>query len=240
LKVSASKVLHLPIKFSDGMVMLEFGGPLPLKEGEKGELVISAGSIDDPALIDRYTQRNSIRLLPQGAELLVMLSNNRPFYLPKELEGELKRTESVKPNLGKWFRSRRGSATASFVSISIGPLFPWQDAPDGGVEGGLWLELEGPRSIGLVSSEILLPKVIEADPIKSLNHAFTVLSENFEPQRISHTGNVYEHVLYLESDGLWYPLKLFRDGHIAKIEQGIAHAFWKDLKARLSGSEGNT
>lgn len=239
MKANVSRVLHLPFTVSNGQIILEYGGEVPMKDGAKGELVVKSSAITDPALIERYTERHIVRLLPEGTELLVMLSNNRPFNLSQELQGELKDRALVYPKMGKWFGTGRRSATPSFVSIAIGPLLPWQDAPDESATGGLWLELKGPRSIGLLSSSITIPKSVKTeDPIESLNHAFTVLSEKFEPQRISHTGNVYESVLYRETDGLWYPLKLFRDGHRADKEHEIARAFWAALKARLSGPKG--
>lgn len=239
LKVRGAKVLHLPFIVSNGQIVLEYSGDVPLAEGTRGDLVVKASSIPDEALIARYTERHIVRLLPEGTELLVMLSNNRPFFLPQELESELKERADVTAQLGKWFQGGRRSATPSFVSITLGPLLPWQAVPDDSGTGGLWLELEGNRSVGLLSSGIILPKTVQVEgQVKSLNHAFTVLSETFEPQRISHTGNVYESVLYRETDDLWYPLKLFRDGHIADKEHEIAKAFWTDLKARLSGLAG--
>jgi len=65
-------------------------------------------------------------------------------------------------------------------------------------------------------------------------YGYTRLSEHYETQRISHTGNVYEQVLYQEPNRLGYPLKMFRDEKIADEENQIARAFWKDLKASLS------
>ena len=46
---------------------------------------------------------------------------------------------------------------------------------------------------------------------KSINHAYTLISLAFEPDRISHTGNVFSKVYYLD-DHIWKPLKALR-GH---------------------------
>lgn len=241
MKANDSKVLHLPFTVSNGQIILEHGSVVPLEEGAKGELTVKASAVTDPSLIERYTERHIVRLLPEGTELLVMLSNTQTFFLRQDLQSDLKDRDSIRPKLGRWFETSRRSATPCFASIKLGPLVPLQRPPDDSKKGGLWLELEGPRNIGLLSSGVILPNSVKTNGrVKSLNHAFTILSEHFEPQRISHTGNVYESVLYRETDGLWYPLKLFRDGHIANKEHEIARAFWTDLKARLSGQQGST
>jgi hypothetical protein len=44
----------------------------------------------------------------------------------------------------------------------------------------------------------------------------------------------FEVMIPGEPNGLWYPLKVFRDEKIADEENQIARAFWDDLKALLS------
>lgn len=46
---------------------------------------------------------------------------------------------------------------------------------------------------------------------KSINHAYTLISQAFELDRISHTGNVFTKVYY-RNDSIWKPLKTLR-GH---------------------------
>src|SRR5262249_377503 len=46
---------------------------------------------------------------------------------------------------------------------------------------------------------------------KSPKHAYTLLSEYYEPQRVSHTGNVFKKILYSDRrTGLWWPLDRLR------------------------------
>ncbi len=48
---------------------------------------------------------------------------------------------------------------------------------------------------------------------KSINHAYTLISQEYEPHRISHTGNVFSKVYYDDdSSNRWKPLKA-RRGH---------------------------
>ena len=50
----------------------------------------------------------------------------------------------------------------------------------------------------------------------SLNQAFTVLSRVYEPQRISHTGNVFRHIYY-KKNGEMFPLSKKRDECLEKV-----------------------
>jgi hypothetical protein len=55
--------------------------------------------------------------------------------------------------------------------------------------------------------------------VVSLNHAFTVLSERYETNRLSHTGNVFERVFYFDSAaGRWRVLGELR----AQVVQRVA------------------
>ena len=76
--------------------------------------------------------------------------------------------------------------------------------------GGPWLITEGIEGVGLASTTVKLPPEVPVDPVASLNHAYTKLSEAFETWRISHTGNIYKRVLHRERNEKWYPLDVLR------------------------------
>jgi hypothetical protein len=163
------------------------------------------------------TRRRTVKLLPEGTALLAMLSDPRRVGSLDVVISE-DPPKTIRPKFGGWFDRRRGPQTPLLVPLRLGPLLPLQASPDDDAKGGLWMALEGARTISLISSSVLLPKAVSKDAVRSLNHAYTRLSEHFETQRISHTGNVYEQVLYQEPNGLWYPLKVFRDEKIADEE----------------------
>jgi len=124
----------------------------------------------------------------------------------------------------------------SFVQV-------WLDGPNDKqksslrtTSGGLWLITHGLDAIGLASTTIRLPAEILPNPVASLNHAYTRLSELFEPWRISHTENIYKHVLYQEKNGKWYPLDLLRNGVLAEKEQEIAQALWGAFLAKITAA----
>lgn len=234
MKARKGHKLRLPVRVVDGVIEFEFGGLLPAKQNAFGELIIDQSVITDPAFLERMTRRRIVKLLPEGAQLFVMMSS-RLFPAPREFRDN-------RPKLGKWFDRKRFPTNPFFIPITIGPLLPFQMVPDDSEDGGLWLETQGNRSIQMISSSIVLPNDEQIDEqideINSLNHAYTILSERFEPHRISHTGNVYEQILYQEENGHWYPLKLFRNGEIADEEHAMAQAFWMDLETSMKPKKG--
>ena len=52
----------------------------------------------------------------------------------------------------------------------------------------------------------------------SLNHAYTLLSREFEPDRISHGGNVFLNCYYYDEDNFWRNLDDKRETHMASFE----------------------
>ena len=98
----------------------------------------------------------------------------------------------------------------------------------------MWLITQGLEAVGLASTTVRLPKEISTDPVASLNHAYTKLSEVFETWRISHTGNIYTRVLYQERNGKWYPLDLLRNNALDKQEQEIAKGLWEAFTVKVT------
>lgn len=46
---------------------------------------------------------------------------------------------------------------------------------------------------------------------RSINHAYTLISQAFEPDRSSHTGNAFTKVFYFDNRrNIWQPLKALR------------------------------
>lgn len=45
----------------------------------------------------------------------------------------------------------------------------------------------------------------------SINHAYTLISENFEMHRRSHTANVFDKVYFSDTNGIWKPLEVLRE-----------------------------
>jgi len=95
------------------------------------------------------------------------------------------------------------------------------------------LKLKGLEKCELVSSTILMPNGFPEPNATSLNHAFTLLSRQYETHRISNTGNVYTRVFYQDRDGGWYPLDDLRRGVQAKVERTLLNELWAEVEKVL-------
>src|SRR5690606_35504250 len=82
------------------------------------------------------------------------------------------------------------------------------------------LAFHGTKVAELGSCHCRLEGVEVDEPIVSINHAYTRLSERFESRRRSHSGNVFKKVFFADGDFL-LPLKVLRDLHKAEIEKEL-------------------
>ncbi len=65
----------------------------------------------------------------------------------------------------------------------------------------------GAKSAELMSCKCKIPSL--GKKAKSINHAYTLISQAYEPRRMSHTGNVFSKIFY-SKDKRWQPLKCLR------------------------------
>ena len=72
------------------------------------------------------------------------------------------------------------------------------------------LNLKGTQKPKLLDRECKISALPDADP-KSVNHAFTLLSEKFETHRRSHTANVIAQVYYQNKPNNWVQINEPRD-----------------------------
>lgn len=220
----SSKRIRIPVHLVDGHWELLYGGPVKVKDGCIGELEVAVSDIVDKAFREALTAKRQVRILDQGTELRVALSVRAP------LDQALGKCFVTGPM--KWDREAKVSAESRFVSIFLDAPNP-QQVKRGEKSGGLWLALEGMTPRGLESSQVRLPPALELEPAISVNHAFTLLSERFEPWRKAHTASIYERVFYQEANGQWYRLDDLREKELATAERAIVQALWKEVEATL-------
>jgi hypothetical protein len=72
----------------------------------------------------------------------------------------------------------------------------------------LTILLRGTKRPILSSCPCFIPKLNVL--ARSLNHAYSLISERYEPHRASHTGNVFQKVFYKSEEGIWRPLESLR------------------------------
>lgn len=219
-----SNTVRVPIKWVNGHWELPYGGSVPVKEGTLGELRFDPSRIEDKEFLKALTKKSKIRVLEEGVELRVALTikgslpeEHRKFLLPSDAT--------------RHHHTAKISSNSRFVSIRLGgPSRAQKKRKE--TRGGLWLSLEGMEPRDLEVGIVLLPKVGLLDQADSLNHAFTLLSEQFEPWRQAHTGSIYQRVLYQDGE-LWYPLEDLRNRFVVGAERTLIADLWRRITNEL-------
>jgi len=200
-----------------------YGGDVPVREGTLGELSLSANQITDENFRKRVSQELVVKILEEGAPLLIALSDR----------------SRGGARIGTWPDIDLPSITAGttrFQCVTLGPCKAQgaQSELRGIAEtGGLWLKLKGLERTELTGSTVLMPEGFEPAVATSLNHALTLMSQKFETHRISNTGNVYTRVFYQEKNDRWYPLNDLRTGVQAEGERLLLSDLWSQVEQSL-------
>lgn len=220
------KKIRLPVSMKGGKLTCVYDGSIPIVDGAVGELIVDADSITDPDFLNLLKKKSRHMLLPAGENLLVALTI-KPY--PKLSDHLLEQLEDC-TNLGAGFRDTFRPGLTKFVRIRVGTSTDPEWTLKLDQAGGIWLEMEGQQAKSVSTTSIELPAVGIDENVDSLNHAFTLLSEVFEPWRKSHTGNIYDRILYQEANGAWYPISVLRNLHEAKEWHERARACWLQIK----------
>ena len=203
-----------------------YGGDVPVREGTLGMLTFSVERISDEIFRARVTTERAFKVLDEGTPLLVALSDRSQNGC----------------HIGPWpkpFPAAAPPGTTRWEAVLLGP--PKKDSKSAESEqlelipekGGLWLKLKGLEKCELLTSTIIMPQGVHQLAAISLNHAFTLLSQEYEKHRISNTGNVYTRAFYQDRDKCWYPLDDLRRGVQAEAERTLLNEIWADIEKTL-------
>lgn len=190
------RTIRIPLRVVEGEFKPFYGSTMPrLVDGAIVDLVIPEYALraDDFA---RFQAERSVQLFPKDSELMIGL---RP-------PGRIPYTLCTREDLGK---SRVVSSHRAFACVKL-------------LEG-LTLCLRRGKRAFLRQSACEVPALgLEAEA-KSLNDAYTLLSQKYEPDRRSHTGNVFREALYWdESQEFWRWLDDLRIQKEEEFEQELA------------------
>lgn len=175
-------IVRIPVRVNDnGRVELRHGRPLPkMRDGTIGILEVPHYAITDNELFDRLQEKRVEPFLEPESVVMFAIDGD---HTPKDIRNHL--------ILGESF----GINVPHLVNVEL-------------KESPLNLLLRGTSRARLGSVTCWIPALdIEA---KSLNHAYRLISERFEPERISHTGNVFELGYYEDEEKGWMPLEYRR------------------------------
>ena len=229
----ADKKVRIPVRMVDGEWEVAFGGKAPVRDGQEAELLVPEKAITDKAFLSEMKRRVVLPILERGTKLRAYLATKDFKGVSEDQRKQLLSWENWPREVGTDAIDNWSSGGLSFFELTIGPPTERQMEDDTLKAGGLWLEIKGRKATSLISSTFELPECVSDETAISLNHAFTLLSEVYEPWRKAHTGSVYERFLYKESNGRWYPLSLLRDARMAENDQKIAQNLWNEFMRRM-------
>jgi hypothetical protein len=221
-----SEQITVPVRRVGDRWEFFYGGDVPVRDGALGHLTVGAAQVIDKAFLQRLQQPAVVKVLPEGAPLLVALSDKQNRNLPHALWERMSQKDVP-------------AETTRLERVFLGPRRPGMVLPDDDDatppdrSGGLWLRVKALDKTELVSSVVVMAEGCAEPTAISLNHAFTMLSERFEKHRISHTGNVYTRVFYMESDNRWYPLADLREGVLVSAERQLMANSWQAMEQKL-------
>lgn len=227
--------IRIPVKLVNGQWEFFYGGALPIQDGAIADLVIEKSDIKDDLVgkvfSDYLTRKSEYKILEEDTSLLIALTIDKNSQWNESSKDFFK----VMPNqLGLDYYDTTRSPQTKFVKVTIGKPTSRQLGKHPLLnEGGLWLCLQGTQPKGVITSSILAPTLGGNQQCDSLNHAFTRLSEKYEPWRKSHTGNIYDRVLYQDKNGEWNPLSVLRNAAIAKDELKLIHDKWVEVSQKI-------
>lgn len=227
--------IRIPVKLAGKQWEYFYGGHLPIRDGAVGDLIVDKCMIEDSKFVANLKHPSKHKILEAGTSLLVALTIRKGISLNENLKKHLQSKDN-RPDLslGDAYYSKLRSPHTQFVTVTIGPPNERQKRLDPEHQGGVWLHMEGHQPKGVSSSTVSLPEDLGNEPADSLNHAFTLLSEKYEPWRKSHTGNIYQRILYQEENKKWYPLEMLRNAALAKDELRFIRERWTQICENLS------
>lgn len=183
------KTVKIPVRIVDGKPVFFYGGDLPK---------LKEGAIGD-------------LVLPSYA----VLDKDKLLHLEEEQECDFL------PKGTRLLANVRREVRSAYLIVNDGQKdLPW------GIAGGFvefFLEEDLKMKMRGTKKPVLLPCPCSSPALDeqaiSVNHAYTLISTKFEPERKSHTGNVFNKVFFKAQNGHWRALDDLRQSIEADFEQ---------------------
>ena len=183
-----AKTVRIPVKVVKGQLAYFYDAPIPkLQEGAIGEVVLPEYAVLNRDALQLWQTEQVINLFDEGARLFLGMKSER---VPPALWSEL-----IDPPV---LSEARGMKLVEVILIKP-----------------LRLVLRGTKRAMLSEGDCHVVR-LELDA-KSLNHAYTIASMRYEPDRISHTGNMFTRCFFMESEQ-FLPLNVLRGRNEATYE----------------------
>ena len=183
------KTIRIPIRIgTEGQIEYFYGGDLPK---------MAAGTIGDLVVPERsIVDKKEVSRLQQE-HVVQLLPSSSVVMLVVDHRGS---PAELKKHLKKGIQ--RGSRISKGVEVILSE--------------DLRLHLRGTKPATLEDATCSIPSLEEE--AKSLNHAYRLISEKFEPHRVSHSGNVFKMGYYFQPRHTWISLDSLRRAAEASFE----------------------
>ncbi|MDQ3131076.1 MAG: hypothetical protein M3Q99_09985 [Acidobacteriota bacterium] len=181
--IDSDKTIKIVVTVKNGAVIFPDDFNLnALRKEFHADLILGETDFADKNLFYLMAKESEAAFLPKGSRLLVNVSLKN---VPAALKEKVIKDE------------RPAGVDGGFVEIFL--LEP------------LKLKLRGTKKAQLLDCPISIPTLPE-QKAKSINHAYTLISQAFEPWRTSHTANVFSRVFWRENEeGNWRLLDVRRE-----------------------------
>ncbi len=136
LDPNGSEQITVPVRRVGDRWEFFYGGDVPVRGGALGHLTVGAAQVTDQAFLQRLQQPAVVKVLPEGAPLLVALSDKQNRNLPHALWERMSHKDVP-------------AETARLEQVFLGPRRPSMvlsdddDAAPPDRSGGLWLRVKG-------------------------------------------------------------------------------------------------
>jgi hypothetical protein len=190
-----AKAIEVLMKFAQGSWQPANGIWPQVRDGAQASLIIPMAELLESAQSRAAVTRQPTQILPAHAQLAVAM---RPIHLPRQ----------PTPPVLTYVRTPKSPAQCCSIITLLQPLA--LAAPDA-------------RRARLESARCWIP-ALEREAA-SVNEAYSLLSQHFEPDRRSHTANVFHSVYFVsKGDGkpeTWLPLEVLRARMESSVPAGI-------------------
>jgi hypothetical protein len=198
-------------------------------DGTSAEINVNESMFVTQKQAERFKKPQKFKIFEEGTKLLVAMK------IPNEAAC-LDKYKGVYSSPGEYSFANYGHFSryfnvANYVLICLeltkadAPNFLKKIAPD----GAGWFVLDKAGKGTFTCGAIKLPESLGLNIPRSLNHAYTLLSELLETNRQSHTGNIYKQVFYKESDEKWYPLDKLRNPSELDSDTFTVSKLWANI-----------
>lgn len=187
---SLSKTVKIPVRIVNGKVNYYYGGELPS---------IKSGAIGDLVIKEYDVEDNNFLLVSQYEERIEILKQNTILMFAVNIN-------SIPEKLWSHVNQLETRDHKNYLFVKAKLLTP------------LELLIRGSKKFNLLEADCYIT-CLEKEA-SSLNNALTIISQEFEPERKSHTGNVFEKCYYQDGQ-LWHPLEDLRLREESNFEERL-------------------